>query len=280
MSGEGFRTARVSTGMISALVVALAGCEGSTSVLEPEPQGFVLQAFLFAGEAVRDVSVTGLLPAGADTTELPDPISDAMIALLRRGARYDLVPTAGEPGRYHYPGADLVVAVGDSFRLEVTANGRSAHAETVVPAPPEGLGLSADSMVAPDFGSGPFGGFQAGALVAHWTNPARDLHFVVIDNLETDPEILPTSEIFTRFAPRFVAAPTPADSSIVTVFSLTHYGRHRLKLYRVTTSTSTFTTASCRTRATSTSLPRTCKEPWVCSRPSRPTARSSMSGKV
>jgi len=56
---------------------------------------------------------------------------------------------------------------------------------------------------------------------------------VVIDNLEADPEILPTTEIFSRFAPRIIQRPTAGDSSRVRLLTLTHYGRHRLKLYRV-----------------------------------------------
>jgi hypothetical protein len=226
---------RASLATASVLLVALTACEGSTSVLEPDLDGYVVQAFLFAGEPVQDVTVTGLLPIGADTTEVPDPISDASISLFRGDERFDLIATAGEPGRYHYPDVDLTVATGDAFRLEITANGRSASAATVVPSPPEGLELSADSLVAPDFGSGPGGGFfpDFATLAARWANPAGELHFLVIDNVEPDPEILPTTEIFTRFAPRFITTPTPADSSIVTALSLTHYGLHRVRLYRV-----------------------------------------------
>ena len=51
--------------------------------------------------------------------------------------------------------------------------------------------------------------------------------------METDPEILPTTEIFSRLAPRIVQRPTAADSSIVRLLVLTHFGNHRLKLYRI-----------------------------------------------
>ena len=54
-----------------------------------------------------------------------------------------------------------------------------------------------------------------------------------IDNLELNPEILPTTEIFSSFAARIVSQPTAADSSVVRILTLTHYGQHRLKLYRV-----------------------------------------------
>ena len=117
-------------------------------------------------------------------------------------------------------------------------NGRSATAETVVPSPPVGLTLSADTLIAPTFGGGGRGGRGGGAglnagITARWTNTGDQLHFAVIDNIEAAPEILPTTEIFSRFASRIIQQPTAADSSVVRVLVLTHYGRHRLKLYRV-----------------------------------------------
>ena len=81
-------------------------------------------------------------------------------------------------------------------------------------------------------GRGGGAALQAG-ITAKWDNANRRLHFVVIDNLELNPEILPTTEIFSRFAARFVSQPTAADSSVVRILTLTHYGQHRLKLYRV-----------------------------------------------
>jgi hypothetical protein len=64
-------------------------------------------------------------------------------------------------------------------------------------------------------------------------NTGDQLHFVVIDNIEVAPQILPTTAIFSRFAARLIQQPTAADSSVVRVVMLTHYGQHRLKLYRV-----------------------------------------------
>jgi hypothetical protein len=151
-----------------------------------------------------------------------------------------LIPTADDPGHYHYPGDDLVISIGDVFQLEATVVDRTATAETVVPAPPIGLVLSADTVTAPTIGGGGRrgggpgggGGLNAG-ITARWTNPAGELHFVVLDNVEAEPLILPTTEIFSRFAARIIQQPTAADSSLVRVLTLTHFGHHRLKLYRV-----------------------------------------------
>jgi hypothetical protein len=219
---------------LSLLSMTLAACESDLEFIAPDPDIFVVQAFLFADEPVKDVTVTGVLPIDADSTEVAPVISDAAIALVRDGVRFELAATSGEPGHYSYPGNDLLIGVGDVFQLEAVVDGKMATAETVVPLPPAGLALSVDSLVAPTRRGGRGGGAALLAgITAKWSNSDRRLHFVVIDNVELNPEILPTTEIFSRFAARIVTQPTAADSSVVRILTLTHFGRHRLKLYRV-----------------------------------------------
>ena len=221
------------------MLVCLLGsmaCGGDLDFVAPDPDTFVIQAFIFSDEPVEWVTVSGVLPVDADSTEVAPVISNAEITIFRGTERFDLQPTSGEPGRYHYPGEDLDIQIGDVFRLEATVNGRTARAETVVPMAPVGLGLSADSLIAPTFppqrGQGP-GNLLNARITAQWTNAGDQLHFVVIDNIEEAPQILPTTAIFSRFASRLIQQPTAADSSVVRVVMLTHYGQHRLKLYRV-----------------------------------------------
>tara|TARA_Y100000758_G_scaffold246810_1_gene182800 strand:+ start:2269 stop:3102 length:834 start_codon:yes stop_codon:yes gene_type:complete len=217
-------------------VLGSLACEGDLEFVAPDPDTFVIQAFIFADEPVEWVTVSGVLPIDADSTEVAPVISNAEITISRGAERFDLQPTSGEPGRYHYSGDDLDIQIGDVFRLEATVDDRTATAETVVPMAPVGLGLSADSLIAPAFppqrGQGP-GNRLNWRITANWTNAGDQLHFVVIDNIEEAPQILPTTAIFSRFASRLIQQPTAADSSIVRVVMLTHYGQHRLKLYRV-----------------------------------------------
>lgn len=227
---------RIASLFIAALAGAAApACESDLAFAPEAPDTFVVQAFLFAGEPVTGVTVTGVLPIDADSTTLAAPIADARIAIIREGMRFDLVPTEGEPGRYHYPGDDLMVAVGDVFALEASHGGRTATAETVVPVPPKGLSLSAAVMAPPQFGVRG-GGFQPeadDALVARWENSASALHYVVVDNIEADPAPFAESPFGGAFARRFVQPPTAGDSALVGARSLSYFGRHRVKLYRV-----------------------------------------------
>ncbi len=216
-------------------VVAAIACDDDLAFAPETPDTFVVQAFLFAGEPVTEVTMTGVLPIDADSTAVAAPISDARITIIRDGARFDLVPTGDDPGRYHYPGDDLLVEVGDAFVLEASYGDRTATAETVVPVPPQGLSLSATALAPPEFGSRG-GGFQPGAgesLVARWENSSSALHYVVVDNIEAEPAPFAESPFGGGFARRFVQRPTAGDSALVSARSLSYFGRHRVKLYRV-----------------------------------------------
>ena len=217
-------------------LVLLTACGSDLGFVVPDPATFVVQAFLFAGEPVTDVTVFGVLAIDADSTAVAEPISNAQVVLIRGGVRFELHPNPDDAGRYAYVGTDLTAAVGDVFELEVTHDGITATAETVVPSPPAGLTLSEDSVAAPEFGGGfpggPPGAF-GGGVVARWHNSAHELFFIVVDNVEADPVPFADSGFFGRFAPRLMQLPTAADSSAVQTFSLTHYGRHRLRLYRI-----------------------------------------------
>ena len=216
--------------------LAAAACDTDLAFEPNAPDTFVVQAFLFAGEPVTDVTVTGVLPIDADSAAVAASIADAHIAIFREGRRFELVPTRDEPGRYHYPGDDLVVRVGDLFALEVSYGDRTATAETVVPVPPQGLALSATVMAPPQFGS-PGGGFDRGvldnAIVVRWENPANALHYMVVDNVEDAPAPFAEGPLGGLLARRFVQRPTASDSTIVPAPSLAYYGRHRIRLYRI-----------------------------------------------
>ncbi len=227
------------------LALAIAGMLTTQACGDSDPVSLdgdilVVRAFLFAGEPVSDIRITTTVPLVSEDT-VGTPVSDAAVWLIRDGARFDLVATVGVPGAYDYPGSDLVVASGDLFELGVSIGSVSLSAVTVVPPPPEGLALSSDTVEVADlFGGfgGPGGGRQGGAppalggIVVRWTNPERDLYFVVVDNLEADPVQIPAPEFIGR-ARRFVSAPTPADSTTVSQLSLTHLGEHEVRLYRV-----------------------------------------------
>ncbi|MEC7739667.1 MAG: hypothetical protein VYA31_02530, partial [Gemmatimonadota bacterium] len=56
-------------------------CEGDLAFVAPDPDTFVIQAFIFADEPVEWVTVSGVLPIDADSTEVAPVISNAEITI-------------------------------------------------------------------------------------------------------------------------------------------------------------------------------------------------------
>jgi hypothetical protein len=210
-----------------------AGCDSSST--EPGTTDlFVVEAFLFAGEAVDDIRVTETIPL-SDTIEAP-PINNALVELFKNGLTYTLVAT-GDSGYYAYTGNDLTVEAGDTFGIEITVGGAVATGETVVPNSPVGVGIDRDTLWVPEFGIGMGGGGfnrEDSQLAASWENPDRLLHYIVIESAEDSAESIIPDE-FQRFAGRFrmVAPPTTDDYHFIDMRTLRDLGRHIARVYRV-----------------------------------------------
>lgn len=221
--------------LIFSVFAITSGCSDSdTPFTVPDPTTFVIQAFVFAGEPIDQVFVSGVLPIDAGPDDVAPPISDASIVIRRGSDRFELLPVTDEPGRYEYVG-DPAIRVGDELHLEASYAGTTASATTTVPASPSDLELSSDVLdVFDPFASfGGVGELLERSVAVRWSNPSDELHYVVVENLEADPTILPTTEVVQEVLPRIITEPTPTDSTVVLQILLTHYGQHRVRLYRV-----------------------------------------------
>ena len=213
----------------------LLGCD-STSTEPEEAALVVVEAFLFAGEPIDDIRLTGTVPL-SDTVDAP-PINDAQVVLIKNGISYALVAT-GDSGYYAYPGNDLAIGVGDTIRIEISHLGAIATGETVVPAPPVDVGIDRGTLYVPEFGfggGGGMGGFdlENSQLAASWSNPDQLLHYVVIESLEDSAESIIPDE-FQRLRGRFrlVAPPTTNDYHFINMMALENLGPHVARVYRV-----------------------------------------------
>lgn len=218
-----------------AVLIVVSACDSSTTL----PSGTskpVIEAFLFAGEPVADVHISTTVALGGTDT-VGTPINNAQVVLTKNGVRYSLTLTPGDSGYYQYTESNLVVAEGDVFDLEVTYGGSVATARTVVPARPDTLTLSADSVIVPTFGQrgggpGP-GGIGGTQLIARWPNPSHQLFYVTVENADSAATQINGGR-FGGFR-RFVFPPIEADSFAVSPLSLAYYGLHRVRVYHVNT---------------------------------------------
>jgi len=212
--------------------VLIISCSNENPIVA-ESDLIVIQAYLYANEPVTDIRITSTLPLDSEETS-GFPINDAAVKLVRNDNTYELVPSPGDSGYYHYPGDDLTVNYADVFEIEIEHSGKMITAETNVPEQPTGVALSSGRMVVPyDIRDFLFGGgnFDSLRLVITWNNDNDELFYHVIDNVDSNPVAI--SSNFPARPNRFISQPTRRDSAFVNFANITHTGRHRVRIYRV-----------------------------------------------
>ena len=119
-------------------------CADEKNPVTPDTDEIVIQGYLYANKPVTDIKITTL--ALFDKPKTQRPVNDALVILNKNGLDYNLFLSPGDSGYYSYTGGDLTVLPGDSFRLNVTYNGKTASATTVVPEAPEFIFISNDTL--------------------------------------------------------------------------------------------------------------------------------------
>ncbi len=215
--------------------LSIFSCE-DVPVFNEDQQTPVVEAFLYTGEQVDDVKLTELIPFGNDEEDIP-PINDAQVSLIYAESSYQLEPSPGDSGYYHYPGDDLVIKPGETYNLEVLANGVAIHAETVVPEAPSGVVISQDTIEIP-----PIYSFEdlrniretfQETIDISWENDTGEYYYVLIENMEENPQSIDVNETLPfRFS--FVSRPTTDDFFSLRIFAhYTQYGLHRARIFKV-----------------------------------------------
>ena len=222
------------TTSIILVFIALICAACNNNPIFPNDTQVVLQAYLYANQPVKDIQVMSSIAIGSsDTTNTP--ITNASVALLRNGQRYQLSASTGSPGYYSYQGNDLTVKTGDDFRIEVVVDGQTVTAETVVPAKPEQIALSVQTIsfqldsVQSRFGARTRVNSSDSAVVT-WSNPTGDYFYVVVESVDPSRQLIRPDSTFTR---RFVSDPTNQFRFLVNDNSILYTGKHVVRLYHV-----------------------------------------------
>lgn len=216
--------------VISAGIVS---CSPTSSPTGPEADLVVIRAYLYAGEPVTDIQITTTLPLGVDSMVVPS-INDAEVYLLKSDTRFDLVPSPGDSGYYHYEGIDLTVEEGDLFEIGVVHFGRTATGRTRVPAPPENVTGSSDTLEVPE-GFFPGGDDAVTSIGITWDEVESALWYITVENIEADPEPVERGRggFFGSRGMQLVSPPRPMNEYTIRGQMLTHYGLHRVRVYRI-----------------------------------------------
>jgi len=196
----------------------------------PDNTLVVVQAYLYENEPVTEIRLTETIVIDADTTSAP-PINNAQVILVKNDSSYSLFSSAGDSGYYHYPGIDLNVNSGDKFDLKIYYDDQYIFAQTVVPASPVNISISDENLEVIEFIPGNPGLMDENTLEVTWLNENDELFYLVIDNIEVNPLEIETG--FSRMPRKWISQPMNRDFFSINQRAVTHYGLHRIKLFRL-----------------------------------------------
>lgn len=195
----------------------------------------VVEAFLYVDDPVDDIKISEVIPFASGITD--NEVNGLDIEIIWNESIYPLLNSETGGGRYFYPGDDLEIRSGETYEIRFEYEGAIISSSTKIPSAPTGLNLSNSSLALPQL----IDVFDVLELVRdennsvniEWDNANGDYYFLVIENLESNPESIDLNNIL-NFNFEFVS--TPIQDNFFTMIPFIHYtqfGTHRIILYRV-----------------------------------------------
>ena len=226
------------------ITILTLSCEGDLLPV-PEADLIVVRGYLYAGQPVTDVVLASTL-ALDDESETAIPIDSAVVFLKRGAEEFVLAPVHSYDTTetdttfsitYTYPDSDLVVAEGDTFILDINYGEQHLTSEAIVPAKPDSFSSNIDTMYVPSFDRNRdyirwiFA--DSNIIRLNWDNPEDHFHYLLMDNVEEDPE--PLEKTLPPRWRRFISEPFIDTSYAMRASTITHFGRHDIVLFHVQT---------------------------------------------
>ena len=219
--------------IVACCLLQILSCETESSI-DPDYEQVVVQAYLYAGETIDDIKITKTIPMGGEADTLP-VINDAVVSLIKNNHAYELAPSSGDSGYYHFDGTVLAVEEGDNFTIQIDYFGKRTTGATTVPSPPSDISQSGDTLFIP----ARFNPWQfkfdttKHQIKVSWTTESDAMYFIKVENVESDPD-----SVISRIPPkglpgRMVSMPMNQNFYIILFEDITHYGRHKVTLYRI-----------------------------------------------
>ncbi|MBN2519104.1 MAG: DUF4249 family protein [Bacteroidales bacterium] len=197
----------------------------------------VLEGYLYQDVPVTGIHLSQTLPFNSEDTVFP-AIADAEVTLEWNGIQYQLEPSE-EQGYYEYVFNDLQIIESNTYSIAIKYNNQIITAITTVPEKPANLALS-DTVIyiSENFTPMGMGSFNdTNEITMTWDNPDNDYFYVVVENIDPDPEDIELGFSPTgggRFNFRFLSQPFQTDTYVLRTFmSIQQYGLHQVKVYRV-----------------------------------------------
>ena len=198
----------------------------------------VVEAYLFAGQAADSIRIIQSYSYARENTDLIT-LNELEVQISDGQQTFDLDHST--EGIYQNP--DFIPQSGATYVLTFDHNGETIRSETFVPQK-RTISISKTSVELEkitdfgDFIDSGFGGVQD-AIEVVWDNSEGDYYYVVIENMEDNPEFV--NDLLAEFqengnALRFFQITEPEISNFYAISTrrdLTQFGTYRIIVYRV-----------------------------------------------
>jgi hypothetical protein len=218
------------------LSICFAACETDSNLIEGGVKPIV-EAYLVAGKPLA-ITVKKEIAFTADTSAVQSPILGLNIKVSGDGQTYTLKSSGN--GLYESD-KSVKLKVGATYSLSFDYNGKSISASTTIPTKPVGFksDLTSIARTKLDLSSGSSSirnPDENTDVNLTWTNPTSEYHFVVADNIETNPVAiitLPTNSNFKDIIRRFRSQPVQGTETRLRSQQFEYFGKHNLVLLKV-----------------------------------------------
>lgn len=222
------------------LALVFSGCKKDDTNYNNKDM-LVVEAYLYDGLPVENIKLSKTLSIDKGSV-IFQVVPDATVSILKDDVTYNLVPS-DEEGYYNYPGDDLSIEENESYRILISYNSEVVEAQTIVPEKSPAISADLDTVYI-DTDKTMWELMEEGmpSIEITWDNPDNDYFYMLIENLEEDPENIELSADGGGFPGgpggpgrfRFMSRPFQGDTYHIALFGEVYqYGKHRAKLYRV-----------------------------------------------
>jgi len=216
------------------LLIIVSACEDvAQSSFEEKPP--VVEGFLFAGQPVKDITIKQVSSFGSDEETIF--INDLEVSIIHNNTSFLLTSNPDKPGNYTYSGQGLDVEIGETYSISFNFEGKAVTGSTTIPPKPVNFVANTNTLEVPQINTLQdlldFRNNESNTITVEWDNPNSDFYFLVIENLEENPEAIDPNGVINQ---NFEFTSTPVTNDFFTLRPLVHFvqfGRHRVVLHRI-----------------------------------------------
>ena len=215
----------------------LVSCEQDSNLTTLTTETPVIEAYLVGGQPIDTFKVTQSVSYASQDSVVT--ALDNLSIFISDGSNTTTIPL-NNIGDGIYQNLDFIIQNAQSYTMSFEFNGEVIAAETYIPASKEVAATTTTIYMDKIEDNGSFPNFgdlqQPDPVELQWDNQEGDYYYVVVQNIEEDPETI--NELIQRFTGgrrfRFISEPQVMDFyAIQPQREIQQFGTHQIIVFRV-----------------------------------------------